>query len=1266
MNNKNISAVIALLLIFLAGNDAMAREVIGLPNSHGAGKKIQRRAAACEPATFQADLDINNVRARILNGGDMWWDLNSVAKYEIPKIDAEQTTASRKNALFAGAIWIGGLDPGGNLKVAAMTYRQGGSDYYPGPLDSLSATTEAARCKAYDKIYKINRSEIVQYIDSSFEPSDDIRTYPGSGDISFKESQTIAPYFDGDASLRYEGDNGQDYPVLDPARPADRNKPEDQPDQMLTFVYNDRGNIHSETSGLPIGLELVTTAFAFKTNDEINNMTFYRTKIVNRSTDAVRDCYFGQWVDADLGNYSDDYVGCDTSRDLGFCYNGDDDDEGVLGYGVNPPSVGTDFFEGPRDASGAELGLSKFVYYNNDFSNIGNPTLAEHYYGYLRGIWKDNTPVTFGGNGYNTGSPTSFMFPDDPVRAGGWHEKSAGNTPGDRRYIQSSGPFTLEGGAINYVTVGVVWARTTSGGSTGSLSLLRLASDKAQKLFNNNFDIIDGPDAPNVQVTELDREAVITFTGTNSPRVEKYRESVRGSFGQDLIYKFQGYIVYQLKDASVNTGDLDNIDKARIVYQADIKDEISQIINQEFDPIVNVPVPKEKVSGANQGLTHTFKLTEDLFASGDKKLVNFKTYYYLVVSYANLTNDPRDDNQFLAGRLTSGVVRVIPHKSEPRGSGTEIGGTYGDGPEITRIAGTGNGGNILEMTEESEQAILNSFNHKVANPKYLGGAGPVNVKVIDPFRIPKAEFELRFIDSAVLNAPTSKYRDAILLDSVFETSWMLVNKTDNDTVFSDTLIKVNNEQVITKWGMSVSIKQVIAPGDPENISDGSNGFLSASMTFEDGQKPWLTAMQDNDAFAPSPALQWLNWIRSGRNGSPSYGDRYAHDFQDVDPRERWEKLLDGRIAPYGLAAREPSNSTGRTTYGPGYSGHSFNQTPLSKLHSVDIILTPDKSKWTRCIVVEMSEDPQLSIGNAKKFQLRKSPSVDKDFKSMNNGEMGRSWFPGYAINIETGERLNIVFGEDSNLPNENGTDMIWNPTANLTSSQGVTIGGKHYFYIMGSTNYLNNASLPKGPIYDEGNAYMSIIDKPDASEIERSRVFSQAMYVMPAMVEQGVDMKNGIPPYECRIKIRAQRPYQTYDANGDSTNKNLPLYTFSTDEIAPDNNSNAAKRSALDLINVVPNPYYAYSQYEGNRLDNRVKFTNLPRKTTIKIFTFNGTLVRTIKKDDESTFVDWDLKNQASVPIASGMYIIHVDAEGVGTKVLKWFGIMRQIDLDTF
>lgn len=1261
MKKRNISAVmIATLLLLVGSADLMAKEVIGLPNS--GTKRVQRRAAACEPATFQADLDINNVRARILNGGDMWWDLNSVARYEIPKTSAE-SNAIRKNSLFAGAIWIGGLDPGGNLKVAAMTYRQSGSDYFPGPLDSVSATTESGRCKFYDKIYKINQEEIVKTFEDPNAATDDIREYPGSGDRTFKEASNIAPFFDANGDGFYDIFAG-DYPVLDPLRAPDRNTPDDQPDQMLTFVYNDRGNIHSETSGIPIGLELVTTAFAFKTNDEINNMTFYKTKITNRSPDAVRECYFGQWVDADLGNYADDYVGCDTSRNLGFCYNGDDDDEGILGYGTNPPSVGTDFFEGPRDENGVELGLAKFVYYNNDFSIIGNPTLAEHYYGYLRGIWKDGSPVTFGGNGYNTGSRTDFMFPDDPAEASGWHEKSAGNTPGDRRYIQSSGPFTLESGAVNYVTVGVVWARATTGGSTGSLGLLRLASDKAQKLFNNSFDIVDGPDAPDVLTNELDREVVFTFTNTNSPKVEKYREIITGSFGQNLEYRFQGYIVYQLADATVTAGDLENVDKARIVFQCDIKDEVGQIINQEFDDQVGVAVPREKVNGNNEGIVHSFTLTEDLFASSDKRLVNFRTYYYLVVSYANLTNDPNEDEQYLGGRRTSDIIRVIPHKSEPRGSGTEIGATYGDGPVITRLAGRGNGGQILEITDESEAAILNSPDNKLDLVQYKGGAGPVNIKVIDPFRILKGEYELRFTDSLFTNNPPSGYEDSI--SNPFRTNWLLINKTTNDTVSSDTLISIDNEQVIPQWGISVNINQVIGPGDPFNIDDNSNGFLEATVAYENNEKPWLTGLQDNDAFSTSPALSWFNWIRAGRNGAPSFGDQnFAHDFAinggEIDPRERWEGMLDGIIAPYALAARASGTAQGRNTYGPAYSQQPLTDNPFDELASVDIVLTPDKSKWTRCVVIEMSEDAALSVGNAEKFQARRSPSLDQNFQPVTNGEQGRSWFPGYAINLETGERLNIIFGEDSNLPNENGTDMIWNPTQNTFSSQGTVIGGKHYFYIMGSYNTINY----RGPIYDEGAGYLPRLQSN--SVLDRRRVMSQAMYVMPALAETGVDLSSGIPPYEVRIRIRTQKPYQNYNAqNNAAVNSTMPLYSFNTNDIAANENSETAKKSALDLIGVVPNPYYAYSQYEGNRLDNRIKFINLPRKTTIKIFTFSGTLVRTIKKDDEQTFVEWDLKNQANVPIASGMYIVHVDAEGVGTKILKWFGIMRQIDLDTF
>ena len=106
--------------------------------------------------------------------------------------------------------------------------------------------------------------------------------------------------------------------------------------------------------------------------------------------------------------------------------------------------------------------------------------------------------------------------------------------------------------------------------------------------------------------------------------------------------------------------------------------------------------------------------------------------------------------------------------------------------------------------------------------------------------------------------------------------------------------------------------------------------------------------------------------------------------------------------------------------------------------------------------------------------------------------------------------------------------------------------------------------------------------------------------------------------------------------------------------------------SILSLINVVPNPYYAYSNYETNRLDNLVKIVNLPDQCTVKIYTVNGILVRTFNKDNNVTHVEWNLKNFKNIPISSGLYLIHVDVPNVGERVLKWFGVIRPPDLDNF
>ena len=157
------------------------------------------------------------------------------------------------------------------------------------------------------------------------------------------------------------------------------------------------------------------------------------------------------------------------------------------------------------------------------------------------------------------------------------------------------------------------------------------------------------------------------------------------------------------------------------------------------------------------------------------------------------------------------------------------------------------------------------------------------------------------------------------------------------------------------------------------------------------------------------------------------------------------------------------------------------------------------------------------------------------------------------------------------------------------------------------------------------------------------------------------------------MKLRISKAYEKYShliadvsETSQADNNWNPLYTFSTKSVATGTDNDSTLTSILDVIGVVPNPYYAYSKYETSKLDNRVKITNLPEVCTVSIYNLSGTLVRQFYKTDPLTFVDWDLKNQRNVPIAGGVYIIHVDVPGIGQKVLKWFGVMRPIDLDTF
>jgi len=186
-------------------------------------------------------------------------------------------------------------------------------------------------------------------------------------------------------------------------------------------------------------------------------------------------------------------------------------------------------------------------------------------------------------------------------------------------------------------------------------------------------------------------------------------------------------------------------------------------------------------------------------------------------------------------------------------------------------------------------------------------------------------------------------------------------------------------------------------------------------------------------------------------------------------------------------------------------------------------------------------------------------------------------------------------------------------------------------------------------------------------------IYSGAMYVgMPLSVDNDpfdtISVENWLDN-EVTIKIRVEKPYQRYYSKPIKadlgSNDRFPEYTFSTDGISASYTNIEKAKSDLDLINVVPNPYYGYSSYEVNQIDNRIKIVNLPKICTITIYSLNGTLIRQFTKDEPATYIDWDLKNFAGIPISGGLYIIHVKAEA-GERIVKWFGSMRPVDLNAF
>jgi hypothetical protein len=415
------SALIALIAALFAPAAALAR-----PARQALPARDVRPARAATIFDNDNHMDANNIDMFVTNHGSFAWDLTTGnAGFVYPK-------GSGNTAVFAGGIWIGARVYG-EPRLAIGEYSQ---EYVPGPMQNGTFIPDQLRFRNYR-------------IDRGNTTSQDYLEWPASDG---------APV------------DGTGHPLL-------------HGDAMIWSVYNDADPaLHTNMAGTtaPLGIEVQQTTFAFNRSGSLGNTIFLKFKLINKGFNTLDSAYVGVWLDPDLGGPTDDLVGCDVGRGLGYAYNATNAD---AQYGSRPPAVGLDLLQGPvaRLSQGAAdtLGMTTFIKYVNGT----DPKSSVETYNYMRGLHADGSEIhvfddslqavtTFQVSGLNLGLPSS---PDN------WLDSD----PGDRRLLVASGPFTMGPGESQEIIAAIVVGQGSN--RLESVDDMRNKDDLVQQFYESGL-----------------------------------------------------------------------------------------------------------------------------------------------------------------------------------------------------------------------------------------------------------------------------------------------------------------------------------------------------------------------------------------------------------------------------------------------------------------------------------------------------------------------------------------------------------------------------------------------------------------------------------------------------------------------------------------------------------------------------------------------------------------------------------------------------------
>ena len=423
-------------------------------------------------------LDINNISAMINPYGNLFFNLFNdefERHFEFPK-------GSGLHTMFNMGFSLSGTSNEGVEFLSGANYQQfGGRDFYPGPVSHTEYYGQTYD-SAWRKVWKLSKSEInshmLNFDKQGYSIPHNIKTWPANGNPEQGQAAVLAPYHDFNDNGLYDPENG-DYPLF-------------RGDQAIYYIYNDIRSPHTDFQGTGMGAEIHCMAYAFDSpeNEALNNTFFINYMIYNRGGVTLNNAKFSLLADADLGNPIDDFAGVHLPLNMGYFYNGDENDEEYegysSGYGFHPPAQSVMLLN--RNI----VGFIPYGTFNNNSSIWeGSPIFKQQLINLMNVLWSSGAPLIGNGCGHPIcaqGDTVSFIYTGDPTFAGSWSELQEGNSPGARSFAILIEPtYDFRPGDAVCIDLALTTARDMNGNHIDSFVLLKEYAAQVQEFYNENF-----------------------------------------------------------------------------------------------------------------------------------------------------------------------------------------------------------------------------------------------------------------------------------------------------------------------------------------------------------------------------------------------------------------------------------------------------------------------------------------------------------------------------------------------------------------------------------------------------------------------------------------------------------------------------------------------------------------------------------------------------------------------------------------------------------